>query len=342
MSIISSGGEEALRKKIKSIRKDLDDKLRVRIRKSKRVTKWKRPQTQYLHDLMFGRISGKFLPASNSRVQNIGSDLLLEVVEAWTEKERWRRVGPEKLRLATFIFNDTFVEAAAPTIFLYRIKDRIRNALYEANLHGIMFLEFEYTKVPTEPGHSSTPKICVHAHGWIWPDDKNFKRRKVEKQLNSKRGFEPVFGKPSVKLKSRKYHDRQSLIRMSEYVLKRPGGIKRISRKAREDGKSTYRIRHNTEGWSGNIAVRMMELYSQIDITELCFTAGDGKHLRSAWKSKMRVYFRHAKGKRVNASEVGVFWEKVGKRKFRKPVTPMVFHRDNPTPSNRSRKFGLY
>ena len=342
MNLISSGEEEALRKRFKSKRKYWDHELRVRIQKSKRVAKWKKRQTQYLHDLTFGRIAGKFLPASNSRVQNGASDLLFEIVEAWTKKEPWRRVGSEKLRLATFIFNDAFVEAAAPEIFLYRIKDRIRNALYEAKLHGVMFLEFEYTKVPTEPGHSSTAKICVHAHGWIWPGDKNFKRREVERLLNEKRGFEPIFGKPSVKLKSKKAHVRESLVKMSEYVLKRPGGIKRISRKAGEDGKITYRIRHNMDDWSGDIAVRMMELYSQLDITELCFAVGDGKHLRSAWKSKMREEFRHAKGKHIDADEIGIFWNKVRKSKSKKPMAPIVFHRDNPTPVNRSPKIGRY
>lgn len=315
---------------------DFERKWGVRFQRSKRANSWTDRQRTIFNKITRGQCAGNFLPAANSHIQRTASGLLTEIARKWVAKHSDRVSGPRRLRQITLIFSDMYVPTDNPEFWISKIKSRTRNALYELGLSAFLFVEFEYTKLPSEDGVPSRGMVCYHVNGLCWSDDEHFKPKHAEQFLNSKRAFKSSFGRPAVKIAAMPSHDVESIFKLVRYALKLPAGIKKISKQIDDTGNVSYKVRHNMEGWSGNIAVRMVEIYSQIDITELSFAVGEGKLLRAKWKKKLRQAFANSLGNHLTAVTVGRFWNDVKSVGVKQPLNPVLFHHKNPLPRKRS------
>ena len=171
----------------------------------------------------------------------------------------------------------------APVIEVERLRNKCRKAMNQMQLHGLAFIEIQGAQYP-QRGRGHT--LMAHVHFFGYSDDPAFCPRTAQRLVRAKHFLSNWLGAPTVVLKP--ISTLSSLQRRCGYVFKPPVMGKRLVPDA---GKRTgYKCFNSTV--SASLALRLVEVLAQIDLSQACFATGGGCTLRQQLLSDMRTWHR--------------------------------------------------
>jgi hypothetical protein len=282
-------------------------------------------ERSFIKTLIKGHFSWPFLPLCNMHVEVDSRQILTDVVAEWAHQSEERIVGPRRVHLITMIFSDQYLNFNKTELDLGKVKNRVRYALNKMDLNALAFIEFEPTLFSQQLFGKRCMTISCHVHGICWSNNPGFKPQKAAESIVSKRAFKPLLGYPCIDIRARKLQNDDSLRGMTRYIGKFPSGLKKLGIKMSDcDSKPTVNIYSNQDGYTGPVALRMIELYSQLSIDDLIIARGEGSALRSEWKRRLRKETERNTGHTSpDLEQIAGFWRRL--RKYKLKTGPILF-----------------
>ena len=190
-----------------------------------------------------------------------------------------------KLYFVSYIDNLGITSDRDPVIYVREFEKKVRRSLAGAKLNAISVLELH--SLPNSPGTYNGGMLLLGAHAVVWADA-DVSLADIKKALDSpswqcKLGAKPV----DVKL----IRDADiNVLAISNYVAKLPVAAKNMVPSRKNPG--TFRFRDTIKGNRPNVALRLLEVLSQIDMMELISGVGEGAKIRQDLRSHVTKWHR--------------------------------------------------
>lgn len=191
-----------------------------------------------------------------------------------------------------------------------------RNAVYRlihrAGLNAVCVMEFQ--ALTNYPQRGRGRSFLLNAHAMMWTEDTEFDAGATEERLQASVELNSELGAPTVRLSPRTLDEGQ-LEYLGHYLLKAPADGK--YRRRNPANYSQWELRKVAEVRPG-LRLRLMEILSHYEFTDLVFGVGDGASIRTNWKRKLVDWNSNQLNRFSQPLErdfdVGEIWDRVRKR----------------------------
>lgn len=187
--------------------------------------------------------------------------------------------------MATFIDDCGMTSDRAPVVRLGQIEKKIRRAISNMKADGVGVIEVH--PFINYPGGGEGRCLSFHGHAIIWtttPLDINA----VTNRLNASRAWNCALGADPVHIQP--INTAEEMERVCYYLFKTPHSAKNVMPNNAKPGRNL--IMDTTEGYRGELAVRVLEGLSQVNLTEVIFGVGEGAKIRQVVRSKVEAWHR--------------------------------------------------
>lgn len=278
--------------------------------------------------LMGTRAATQRLVASNGRLRLQATAILIR--EFAELRRRSLRVHHRKFRHYSFI--GPIVNEYRSEIDIDAFRSVVDRLLRGARLNAIFAIELQ--ALTNYPQRGLGRSFLINAHALAWSDDPSIDHDEIVKQMRASKALHSHLGAPTVVCTPRMTND-EGLERLASYMLKAPRAGKRRQRDPQNAG------RFQLEGVSrvrSDLRLRLFEILSQLELTDLVHGVLDGKFIRSSWKQEL-VAWNEARARRLRMPldrdyDVAKLWRAVrrrpgnGSRRFE----PVRFYGPRPRP----------
>ncbi|MES2699069.1 MAG: hypothetical protein V4647_05625 [Pseudomonadota bacterium] len=297
--------EKLIRKRIKELKPDADDKLRFKALLGK-------------HPIAGG------LRMSDLAARKVFADSIVDEVTQF-EKEASNR----SFYHITLLADEGIMSDRTPKFCLRLLKQKAHRALRRAELQGVFVVEIQPLLNWPQKGEGRTLLAHIHALVWIESGSDGDSVASIRQALgdgkgNTKRSWSCQFGARPIVIKSLT-PQRGDPAYWAAYILKGLTDAKsRLPRKGRDagEGKSAFKFRNTTEGLRPELALRVFELFSRLPIFAMVGGVGEGasvvgrcKNRLSLWSVERQLHWK-SKGKTsVPAFDQSAFWQRSHKKR---------------------------
>ena len=247
------------------------------------------------------------LLASNKRIRIRSGELLVEQFAKL-------RVASETLQNRTFFhfsFLGPIITEYRPRVDVDAYRQAVDRLLRNHKLNAVFAIEFQ--PITNYPQRGEGRGFLINAHALAWNDDPSFVGETAAASMRKTKALHSEFGAPTVTCTDRNL-DAGQLEWLGYYLSKAPASGKR---------------RHHDEElgrWSlkpvrtirADLQLRLMELLSHFDFTDLVHGVSGGKDVRKAWKSELQFWNRTQCGRYKHVLEadfdVGELWRRIRAR----------------------------
>lgn len=227
--------------------------------------------------LGYGRLCNSML-ASDLRLRRKSGEFLGRALE------RLRSENPDlEFQFWTFTHDRGNTSDREPTIDLKFLRSLTDRTLRGLQLSGIYVIEVQGLGNYPRKGDGRT--IMVHVHAITWSNDPP-DLGMIEGQLNESDQWRNDMGAVPVRIKPITDSPGE-LDYMAYYLFKPPYDVKMLENRMRGE-----RLKSTEKGYKPEFAARMLELLSQLDITQLVRASCDGKFIRKDWQRRLTNWHR--------------------------------------------------
>lgn len=256
------------------------------------------PEERFLDAVTKGRGLDRNLPLSNMYVRQAAQKAMGAV---WREHALQADLpAHRRYFFATLVWDAGTTYEDAPEANIKALQLAAYKALHTLDLHGLGVVEVDHFKKRFDG--EAARRISFQIHAIVWTDDPMFKPVKAGAKLSSSRRFSHDLGAPGVVFTP--FHKDQTLMEalvfLSNYVLKAPVVTKNPVPSRKKPGR--YKLRTDRKGFTKQMAVTMMEIWSQITAVETVFGIGEGKHLRKAYLRVLMANLKRRAGRQKDAN----------------------------------------
>jgi len=170
-----------------------------------------------------------------------------------------------------------------PKVELKFLRSLVDRTLRSCDLDGLYILETQ--GLGNHPRNGEGRTIMVHAHAITWSTAR-FDAARVERELSRSDAWRSGVGAPPVIIKP-VGNEPGELAYIAYYLFKAPYDVKML-----EKGPHGDRLRPTEKGYRPEFAVRLVELLSQLGLTELVRAIGRGKAIRTQWLRRLTNWHR--------------------------------------------------
>lgn len=198
-----------------------------------------------------------------------------------------RKAHPKRTYyMATFFDDAGTTSDRTPFVKLTQLEAKIRRALMGESLNAFVMLEVH--PLMNYPNGGEGRSLLFHGHAIVWSDEA-FDHRAAESRFNTSRAWSCALGAPPVRI--RPIGDAPGEIdRVAYYLIKEPHSAKnRMPDHKRPGG---YILMDTTVGYRDELALRLFEGMSQVELTSLMFGVGEGAALRQRLRHSLETWHK--------------------------------------------------
>lgn len=300
------------------------------VRKVLRRFKLRPVERDELSVLMGARAASERLVASNGRLRVQATAILLR---QFADLRRDSRKAPTRT-FGHYSFLGPIVNEYRPEIDVDAFRSVVDRLLRNARLNAVFAIELQ--ALTNYPQRGQGRSFLMNAHALAWSDDASIDHAETAKQMCSSTSLHSHLGAPTVVCTPRTTVE-GGLERLAGYMLKAPRAGKRRRRDPQNAGRfqlqSVSRVR-------GDLRLRLFEVLSQLELTDLVHGVLEGKWIRSRWKRELLAWNR-ARSQRFRSVldsdyDVAGLWETIRRRhpNGSKRFEPVRFYGPLPTPTS--------
>lgn len=201
-----------------------------------------------------------------------------------TALERLRSDNPDlSFRFWTLIHARGNTSDREPVVDLKFLRSLTDKTLRKLGLDGIYVVESQ--GIGNYPREGKGRTIMTHAHVIEWSTDP-LDVAQVERELNEDSAWHNDLDADPVRVKVITDAPGE-LDYMAYYLFKPPYDVKMVEARARGD-----RLKSTEKGYKPEFAARLLELMTQLHISELVRAVGEGKLVRKEWQRRLTNWHR--------------------------------------------------
>lgn len=265
--------------------------------------------------LGYGRLCNTML-ASDLRLRRKASHFLAQGLR------KLRNACPElEFQFWTLTHEQGNTSDRTPTIDLKFLRSQTDKTLRKQGLDGVYVIEVQ--GLGNYPAKGNGRLIMVHVHALTW-SVKPLNFEAVEDELNSGSMWKNSLGALPVRVKPVTDADGE-LEYLSYYLFKPPYDAKMVEKRKRGE-----RLKSTEKGYKPEFAARMLELLSQLEITELVRSSCEGKFIRREWQRRLINWHRSRErwsGGKLPNYYFDDLWDRYRTKKKKKEYAPFTIIR---------------
>jgi hypothetical protein len=251
---------------------------------------------------------------------------------------KYRPLAPERnYYFLTFIDNMGNTLDRNPEVNLGALRRKIDKAMRSMGLHGVVMIEVQALMNYPGQGHGRT--LMYHAHAIAWTD-KPFDAFKHGTRINRSRSWNNAFEAAPVKITEMTKQPGE-IEWLAHYIAKVPHDAKNRMPNQKHPGK--YLLMQTRAGYRPELAVRVFEGLSQIELPDVLFGVGEGSLVRDAWRRKLLAWHH----RRISGTlpitppfDVAEYWRNLRARNGSKHFAPYRFLAGSQRPASVHFQFG--
>lgn len=197
-----------------------------------------------------------------------------------------------------------------PVAYLDFLEDKTRRALVSVGLDAVVVLEMH--PLMNYPAGGQGRSLLYHAHAIAW-SDKPFDPGAAEERLNGSRAWHCSLGAQPVKI-APITNTVRDINQVALYLVKPSHSVKNRMPDQKRPGR--FILMDTTKGYRNDMALRVFEGLSQVDLTSMIFGVGAGKAVRQRIRSELENWqrSRSTEGTFIPASyNVWAMWHRLRK-----------------------------
>lgn len=254
---------------------------------------------------------------SDLRARREASYLLIELLSCHWSLNRFQP-GQTYLFL-TFIDDMGNTSDRRPEVNLGALKGKIDKATRRMGLNGIAMIENQaITNYPRKGGGRT---LMFHAHAVAWTTDPALAHR-TAMEINRSTSWNNSFGAVPLKIKEMTAQ-RGEIDHLAYYISKLPYDAK--NRMPHKERPGRHILMQTIAGYPPELALRIFEGLSQIELPDVVFGVGEGTALRADWLRGLMAWHRERlagiEGP-PQGLEVAEFWRELRTRRGSKLFEP--------------------
>ena len=191
----------------------------------------------------------------------------------------------KRLYFITLISDLGVTSDRSPVVYVKEYENKARRALTSANMNAVIILEPH--SLPNQPGGGKGGSLILSAHCIAWAKDDSSRKDIISKLEGS--SWQCELGARPVDVKRIRGGD-INILSVSNYVVKLPVGAKNMVPSRKKPG--TFRFRDTIVGNRPSVALRLMEVLSQIDMLDLISGVGEGSKIRQDLRAHVTKWHR--------------------------------------------------
>lgn len=211
------------------------------------------------------------LPASDLGLRWVGAKALKEAMLYHRDA---RRTDQREYFLGTLIDDCGITSDRVPTVRLDELRSKTYRTLKAANLDAICVIEVH--PLMNLPGGGEGRTLLFHVHFLAWSSE-SIDAERLAEQISMSPGWSCKLGAPPAKIEMIK-PTKRDLARVCYYLLKPPHSAKNRMPSKTKPGQ--HLLMDTVEGYRPELALRVIEGYSQIDLRDTIFGVNGGSKTR--------------------------------------------------------------
>ena len=239
-------------------------------------------QAKIIHALMALEGCFEFLLASDSVARLKAGKLL-----GWLfRRHRKGRPPGSQYYLATFVDDVGSTSDRSPIVALKALRDKVYRALSAANINAVCVIEVH--PLMNYPGGGEGRTLLFHVHAICWLMEGADAEACINKLLATK-GWSNALGAAPIDVKPIQ-DTPDDLERVSHYLWKAPYSAKNRMPHAKQPDR--FLLMDTTSGYRPELALRVLEGLSQIQLIDCMFGVLDGTKVRQDFRSNLTRWHR--------------------------------------------------
>lgn len=255
----------------------------------------------------YGSPNETFL-ASDMELRWIGARALKDAMIA---HRKLRDTDKREYYFGTLIDDSGITSDRVPLVRICELRDKVYRLLKSLGLNAICVIEVH--PLMNHPGGGEGRLLLFHAHFVAWSDNL-IDADAIAKEVNASSAWNCALGADPLNIK-KIGPDKCDLLKVCYYLLKPPHSAK--NRMPSESKEGAYRLMDTTKGYRPELALRVVEGLSQIDLRDTIFGVNEGASIRQEVRSAIqRAHHERLKqGSPLPSSfDVWQFWYMLRKR----------------------------
>lgn len=229
------------------------------------------------------RAIGKWPLLSDLSARRRASYILIRLM---AEHRRSRpTVPPRRYFFLTFIDDIGNTSDRVPEVNLGAIQRKVDKAIRAMRLHAVGVTEVQ--ALMNYPGKGRGRTLMYHTHLTGWTYDPLFNPKAAEKKINQSPSWNNSFDAPPVKITPMTDEEGQ-IDWLAYYITKLPYDAKNRMPNKKKPGK--HILMQTTKGYRPELALRVFEGLSQVELPAVLFGVGEGAEIRKRWRSKLLAW----------------------------------------------------
>lgn len=223
-----------------------------------------------------------------------------------------RPKGRRQYYFGTFIDDCGNTSDRSPLVRLREIKDKAYRALKALGLHAVAVIEVH--PLMNYPAGGEGRMLLFHVHFIAWSDE-SFDPSLASAQLNASSAWKNSLGADPVQIKEIGA-SRDQLATVAYYLLKPPHSAK--NRMPSKKDQARFLLMDTIEGYRPELALRLVEGLSQLDLRDTIFGVNAGGKIRQEVRSRIQKKHQEKLKSGVlldSAFDIWLFWLNL-RRKF--------------------------
>ena len=249
---------------------------------------------------------------------------------AMIEHRKNRSSNDREYYLGTFIDDSGITSDRVPLVRQRELRDKTYRVLKTAGLHAIGVIEAH--PLMNYPGGGDGRSLLFHVHFIAWSDNV-LSPGDLEKSVNNSRGWSCQLGASPAKIQALP-PKKKDLSQVSYYLLKPPHSAK--NRMAANDNPDAFRLMDTIKGYRPELALRVIEAYSQIDLRDTIFGVNEGADIRQKVREEITKFHSEAlkSGSPIPKSfDIWLYWYNLRQRFGSDNFLPFRFQGNSVFPS---------
>ena len=208
-----------------------------------------------------------------------------------------------------------------------QVVDRL---LRSKQLNAVFSIELQ--ALTNYPQRGFGRSFLLNAHALVWTDDTAFDPEAAEEDLAASRALHNEFGADTVVF--RKRDDEAGVIYLAHYLTKVPLTGKRRRKDPLRKGRwQLFPVRRVR----GDLQLRLIEVLSQLEVTDLVWGVNEGTRIRKSWKAALTAWNKRrcaVHSKLEKDFDIGDLWRTLRSRPMNgsRLYRPPVFYGPRPRP----------
>jgi hypothetical protein len=258
--------------------------------------------------LMGDRGASERLLASNKRLRLKSTAILTRLFGRL--RQRSARTGGTQFWNVSFL--GPLISEYHPRLDVDAYRQAVYRLLHSARLDAVFSIELQ--SLTNYPQKGQGRSFLLNAHAWAWSDDPGFSAASVQERLSARDAIFSEFGADTVWLTPRTTA-KGEIEYLAHYLTKAPA-----------TGKYRGKDPENPSRWKlspiaivrADLQLRLFEILSHLEFTDLVWGVNAGTRLRSHWKTELSVW-NDERCSRVRAPldhdfDTGELWARVRSR----------------------------